>query len=270
MSHFTNIISRGFGAFAEYEFPASVQGLINWAYVNLLGLDMEEFDKPYKYPSLNKLFTRELKIPREFDKRKTKDLISPCDSMVTECGKAKGDQVYQIKVVEYKLENLLTDIDKETIDKLKDGEYANFYLSPKDYHRYHAPCNLKVKKLVYVPAKLWPVNMPALKYIKELFVENERVILECETDNEKTMILVYVGALNVGKMEFNFEERVYTNAGYGQAAYEYDDLEIKKGDDMGCFKMGSTVVMFCQPDMVDFSVTSGEDVKFGQTVGKFR
>ncbi|MCV6607224.1 MAG: phosphatidylserine decarboxylase [Campylobacterales bacterium] len=268
MSHFTNIVSRGFGHIANYEFPSTVQGAINSLYVNILGLDMSEFDKPYKYPTLNKLFTRALNRPREFDKDE-KVLISPCDSMITECSQGKNTQFFQIKGVEYQIDSLLTDIDKEAVEKIYNGQYTNFYLSPKDYHRYHAPCDLKIEKLVYVPAKLYPVNTPALKYIKNLFIENERVILQCKTNTGKTMILVYVGALNVGEMVFNFEERVETNKDLEKMIFDYEDLKVTKGDDMGHFKMGSTVLMFTEPDTVNFSVMSGEDVSYSQSIGTF-
>jgi transcription antitermination factor NusG len=94
----------------------------------------------------------------------------------------------------------------------------NFYLSPKDYHRYHAPCDFKLLKLIHVPGKLYPVNLKYLKKEFELFVQNERVILECERDG-KIFYMVFVGALNVGQMVFEFENRVETNTNVKERTY---------------------------------------------------
>ncbi len=268
MKHITNLLSIGFGKFASKEFPAGIQGVINNAYVNLLGLDMGEFQKPYKYRSLNNLFTRKLESPREFDK-KEEAVISPCDSLATYVGKADGNKVYQIKGIEYSFEELLTDIDKESVAKIHNSDYINLYLSPKDYHRYHTPCDLKVEKLVYVPAKLYPVNFFALKYIKNLFCKNERVILQCKTSQDKTVILVLIGALNVGKMAVNFEPKVETNNKIHKSfSVEYDNLTLKKGEELGYFKMGSTILLFAEQNTLDFTVSSNEKVKFSQTIAK--
>ena len=144
----------------------------------------------------------------------------------------------------------------------------NFYLSPKDYHRYHAPCDFKLLKLIHVPGKLYPVNLKYLNKEFELFVQNERVILECE-NNGKIFYMVFVGALNVGQMVFEFEDRVETNTDAKEIkVYEYDNIEIAKGDCLGYFKMGSTVVMIWEKDSVEIENLLNQDVKFGQKIAK--
>lgn len=263
--HITNIISQYFGKFAKFEFPLFIQKFINGAYVKFLGLNMSEFRNPKFYKSLNDLFTRELAIPREIDKDKD-CFISPSDSLITQCGNLEDDLLLQIKGMEYSVEEMLTYNCANNFKKIQNGSYMNFYLSPKDYHRYHAPCNFKVNKLIHVPGKLYPVNLKYLNKQIDLFVENERVILEC-THEEKLFYMVFVGALNVGQMVFNFEPKVETNNDTKEIKiYEYESLEIKKGECLGYFKMGSTVVIVWEKDFVQLEELLGQNVKYGQRI----
>ncbi len=266
--HVTNTVSQLFGKFADHEFPSKIQSFINHAYVNLLGLDMSEFAPPSTYPTLNKLFTRELKKPRPIDQR-AGALISPVDAYVTECGKLKKDVSMQIKGMEYSINDLLTLQYGKEAKALYDGTYINLYLSPKDYHRYHMPYKLRVVSILHQPGKLYPVNFPSLRRTKELFVENERVILECFTENGGRIFIVLVGALNVGKMTIAFDHRIKTNADrYEPTLYRYDDrsLWIYKGDLLGMFMMGSTVLLFAEPGLMDVRTNDRTHVRFGEKI----
>ena len=265
--HITNLISLYFGKFAKKEFPSPIQKLINDSYVRLMGLNMSEFKNARYYKSLNDLFTRELIIKREIDENQNV-IISPTDSLITQCGQIQNDMALQIKGMEYSVEELLTYYCTSNFERIKNGSFMNFYLSPKDYHRYHAPCDFKLLKLIHVPGKLYPVNLKYLNKEFELFVQNERVILECE-NNGKIFYMVFVGALNVGQMVFEFEDRVETNTDAKEIkVYEYDNIEIAKGDCLGYFKMGSTVVMIWEKDSVEIENLLNQDVKFGQKIAK--
>lgn len=266
--HITNLISLYFGKFAKKEFPRFIQKIINLSYVKLMGLDMREFKHSRYYKSLNDLFTRELILKREIDKS-SDSIISPTDSLITECGRLRDVVALQIKGMEYSVEELLTFYCTDNFEKIKDGDFMNFYLSPKDYHRYHAPCDFKLKKLIHVPGKLYPVNLKYLNKEFELFVQNERVILECE-NNGKLFYMVFVGALNVGQMVFEFENRVETNTDTKEIkVYTYDNIEIIKGECLGYFKMGSTVVMLWEKSSVQIDNLLNQNIKFGQKIGKF-
>ncbi|MFA9373469.1 MAG: phosphatidylserine decarboxylase [Poseidonibacter sp.] len=263
--HITNLISQYFGKFAKTQFPSFIQTIINNGYVKFLGLNMSEFKNPKHYKSLNLLFTRELEIAREINTDENV-VISPTDSLITECGAVKDDTALQIKGMEYSVEELLTYDCSSNFDKVKNGSFMNFYLSPKDYHRYHAASDFTLKKLIHVPGKLYPVNLKYLNKELDLFVQNERVILECE-NNGKLFYMVFVGALNVGQMVFDFEPRVETNTNAQELkVYEYENLEISKGDCLGYFKMGSTVVMIWENDSVQIEELLNQNVKFGQKV----
>lgn len=268
--HITSLISQNFGKFASHEFPSWFQRIVNQSYVSLMGLDMSEFKTPSTYKSLNQLFTRHLREPRHFSLDGA-DLISPCDSFISECGDLDEDYALQIKGMGYKTDELLGEnFSDEEKKAVHNGQFINFYLSPKDYHRYHIPMNLKVLKAVHIPGKLYPVNMPSLKKRLNLFIENERVVIKCETVDKKIFYMVLVGALNVGVMKVSFEPRIKTDAdAEQQSVYEYEDLYLNKGDDFGCFEMGSTIVILSEENMFDLQINSGEHVRFGQTIAKY-
>jgi phosphatidylserine decarboxylase len=265
--HFTSTLSQLFGKFASKRHGSSFQKLINKSYVSMMGLDMSDFKNPDEYVTLNALFTRHLNIPREFCSD-THTFISPCDSLVTDVGVMDGNKALQIKGMSYSVDDFLGDhIADENKKKMLNGNYINFYLSPRDYHRYHVPIDMQVTKAVHIAGKLYPVNIPTLKRKVNLFIENERVVLECKTLEGKLFYLVLVGALNVGKMELTFEPLINTNTGIG-GMYEYDNLHLKKGTDLGCFQMGSTIIFLAPKDMITTTVMIGSCGRYGETIGR--
>ncbi|AFV97765.1 MULTISPECIES: phosphatidylserine decarboxylase [unclassified Sulfuricurvum] len=266
--HFTSAISQRFGRFASKEHGRRFQTAINRAYVKAMGLDMSDFDAPETYPSLNALFTRKFLHKRTFS-HDTLDVISPCDSLITECGTIHENLALQIKGMSYSIDGVLGDgISSDSKKSVHNGTFVNFYLSPRDYHRYHAPIDMQVLHAVHIPGKLYPVNIPSLKKQVNLFIENERVVLECLSAEGKRFFLILVGALNVGEMEVSFEPRIRTNTTLTPSQYSYKDLYLSKGDDFGCFRMGSTIVMLCEKEMVEFGISTGHTVRFAQTIGR--
>lgn len=269
--HITNKISIIFDKFASTKFPKPIQNIINNGYVKLLGLDMKEFKQPSYYKTLNELFTREFIVPRIVDKD-LNSFISPADSLVSAQGDIDENLVLQVKGMSYNIDELLTlYIAEKNRKKLYGGRFMNFYLSPKDYHRYHSPHNAQVLKLIHIPGKLYPVNFKYLNKQDSLFIHNERVVMECKTNDDKLFYMVFVGALNVGKMVFEFEPKISTNTQYQEKKiYQYDNLYINKGDCLGYFKMGSTILMFWQKDMVELEELTMKDIKFTQTIANIK
>lgn len=267
--HITSAISQNFGKFANKEFSKWFQKIVNNSYVKLMGLDMSEFHTPSSYKSLNALFTRKLKEDRKYS-LDSEAFISPCDSLVSACGELEADFSHQIKGMIYSSDELLgehfSDDEKKAVHH---GDFINFYLSPKDYHRYHVPTNLKVLRAVHIPGKLYPVNFPSLRKRLNLFIENERVVLMCENASGKTFYIVLVGALNVGVMQVAFEPKIKTNAdAIVSTVYDYDELYLNKGDDFGCFEMGSTIVILAQKGMLELEDLVGKNIKYGETIAK--
>jgi len=236
-----------------------------------MNVDLRAFQNAASYESLNALFTRKIVTPRSFDTDE-RALISPCDAKISACGTIEADTALQIKGFSYRIGALLSDyVSKSMKQKLQNGVFMNFYLSPKDYHRYHAPLDMRIAKAVHIPGKLYPVNLTWLQKVDELFIENERVVLECYTKNDHVFYMVFVGALNVGKMVFHFDRSIQTNASSKlQRYYYYPDLNVKKGDEIGLFEMGSTIVMLFEPNVLECDFSAVDCVTFGQTLGRVR
>ena len=258
--HITNKISTIFGRFSKLEFPQIIQTFINKIYIKIFNLDMTEFKEANDYKSLNLLFTRALNIKRDINEEKN-TFISPCDSLISQSGIVENNTIFQIKDMPYNIEELLTYHCTNNLPKLSSGNYMNFYLSPKDYHRYHSPVDFKINKLIHVPGKLYPVNLKYLNKEIDLFNQNERVILEC-ISNKKIFYMIFIGALNVGQMIFNFEPKVETNTNSEDIKiYTYEDLHINKADEIGYFKMGSTIVMIWEKGFVTLAKKSNDIIK---------
>lgn len=257
----TNVISRAFGKFASHEFPSFFQNFVNRVYVNMFNIDLSDFDQPESYKTLNALFTRALKKPRDIDSN-LNSIISPTDSLITEQANVDSNKALQIKGMEYSVKEFLG----EELDS--SFSYINLYLSPRDYHRYHAPCDLEVLEARYFSGVLLPVNEPSLKKNKDLFIKNERVVLKARDIKGNLFFYVAVGALNVGKMLVHFEPKINTNAGNGNAVYTYQTpIKIKKGEEIGMFLMGSTIVLFIKDVLLDSS--SNSKVRFGDKIARF-
>ena len=269
-SHKTSQLSRLFGSFASYSFPTYIQTVINKAYVYFMKVDMSAFDTPSSYPSLNALFTRALKQDRRLEGDEN-TCISPCDAFISEAGQIEASSAFQIKGFSYKVNELLGSyILKKEKDTLEGGAFINFYLSPRDYHRYHVPIDMKICKAVHIPGKLYPVNFTWLQKMPSLFVENERVVLECENRAGARFYLVFVGALNVGKMAFIFDENIQTNVKAShETYYMYEDLWLQKGEELGRFEMGSTIVALFAKGSLHLTKNVNEPVRFGEAIGSF-
>ena len=264
----TSFLSRIFGCFATKSFPLFFQTMINRLYVSIAHVDLQEFEPAQNYTTLNKLFTRSLKTSRIFPEDNA-IIISPCDSLISAAGIIHENLALQIKGFSYDIKALLSDyISKQHKARLEDGYFLNFYLSPKDYHRYHAPCEMRITKAVHIPGKLYPVNFTWLKKVDALFVENERVVLECFTKENALFYMVFVGALNVGKMAFTFDSTIQTNAKNTiQQYYLYDNISLQKGEELGHFCMGSTIVMLFEKESFTPSIQEGSAIQFGQNIG---
>jgi len=244
-----------------------MQYLVNTTYARLMALDLSEFGDLRSYPTLNALFTRQFVKPRVFDADPNR-FISPADGLITARGQLVDDTLLQIKGMTYTVSDLLT-AHATHGQAVIGGQYINFYLSPSDYHGYHAPTTFRVSKLIHVPGCLYPVNAPSLRKRQNLLVRNERVILECTHTTEKTFYLVFIGATNVGKIVFAFEPRLETNtAAMSVQVYEYQDQTIEKGEYLGSFRMGSSIVLVAQKDFLVLDKMVGEKVRVGDPIAQ--
>ena len=264
MRSFRSVFSRFFGRLFSARF-GFLQPLINKAYVSYFKLDLSEFKKASEYESLQALFTRRLHKPRKLEE----GFISPCDGKVFYSGLSSSLSCCSIKGKTYSLVDLLGFTPQDNLS------YLNIYLSPKDYHNYHSPCNMFVRRLVYFPADLYSVSFNTLKSVDNLYSKNERVLLYCEGSLDKDLVnapklfsfyMVFVGAFNVGRMAFDFDKSVQTNAkGALPFTKSYQDLSLEKGALLGRFELGSTVLLFSKE--LSFSAKEDESLRFGQNIG---
>ncbi len=262
-----NAISRMSGKLIVIKSPRYLQNIINSLFVKLLKINMADFEGVDVYPSLQHLFTRELKKTRIFSED-PKIIISPTDSKIAQHGVLDRNKILQVKNVSYDVKLFLTELaDADQVKKIENGKFINFYLSPQDYHHFHAPLNFEIKKIIHVPGTLFPVNKMSSQKVKNLFVKNERVILECFLENKAPFYFVAIGALNVGKIKIYKEPRLQTNTvnRKNPIAYAYpESLKIQKGDDLGVFEMGSSVVLLFAENSIEFSnIQQDQKILFG-------
>lgn len=257
------LLSRAFGAFSSFKFPQGIQNIINKSYAGYFGIDLSEHEPATSYTSLKELFIRELNQPRQADE----GFISPSDGKVLYCGAGFEGQAFSIKHHSYDVLELLGSTCEE--GELDDGfDYTNIYLSPKDYHHFHAPCDFRATKIEYLNGALYSVSPRLLAFIDNLYAKNERVIMRCELENGKVFWLVFVAAINVGKIRIEKEPKIQTNAKLGSAIYPCD-INYKKAEHIGCFELGSTIVIISQKNALNFTIKNNENIKFAQKIADF-
>jgi phosphatidylserine decarboxylase len=215
-----------------------IQCFINKMYVKIYKIDMHDFvpENPCKYKTLNELFIRHKKYIEFYEDDDI--VVSPSDSEVIAHDEIKENMVYQIKGKEYSLEEL---IPYKT--NLNEGYFINLYLSPSDYHRFHVPIDMEIVRATYIPGTLYPVKPSFLE--KELvFPKNKRIVLKCKDNKERYFYIVLVGAMIVGKIVLNFDEKFQKD--YNEIFdIEYKNpIKLKKGDELGRFEFGSSILLF--------------------------
>jgi phosphatidylserine decarboxylase len=193
------------------------------------------------YASFNDFFTRALRPGVR--PLATADLICPVDGAISQFGPISGDQIFQAKNHRYSTTALVGG-DAALAEKFKDGSFATLYLSPRDYHRIHMPCDGRLVQMVYVPGDLFSVNPTTARGVPGLFARNERVVCVFESARG-AFVLVLVGATIVGSMATVWHGVVNPPRLPDLKTWNYADqkVELKQGDEMGRFLLGSTVVM---------------------------
>ena len=203
------------------------------------------------YTSFNEFFTRPLKAGARPLAKAT--YICPVDGAISQFGEIKTDQIYQAKGHQYSSLAMLAG-NKALAAKFQNGHFATLYLSPKDYHRIHMPCDGTLKSMTYVPGDLFSVNPSTAQGVPGLFARNERVICEFESANG-VFVLILVGATIVGSMATAWHGTVNPPR-TGQLktwTYENEKIRLKQGEEMGRFLLGSTVVMLFPQNTLSFN-----------------
>ena len=204
------------------------------------------------YSSFNAFFTRLLR--NGVRPISESDIVSPVDGVVSQVGLVTSGQIVQAKGQEYSVLALLGGDDAVT-SEFVGGQFATIYLSPKDYHRIHMPVTGTLRKMRYIPGKLFSVSPRTARAVPDLFARNERVAVTFDTDFGP-MVMVLVGAIFVGSMETIWAGQITPNYGKVIQQWTYDGeqaITIEKGQEMGRFNMGSTVVVLVGKDAALFN-----------------
>ncbi len=220
------------------------------------------------YSSFNAFFTRLLK--EGVRPLADNEIISPVDGVVSQAGPIISGQIVQAKGQDYSVLTLLGGDDALTAE-FTGGQFATIYLSPKDYHRIHMPVTGKLKKMRYVPGKLFSVSPRTARAVPDLFARNERVVVTFDTPIGP-MVMVLVGAIFVGSMATVWSGQITPSYGKVIQQWTYDGeqaITIEQGQEMGRFNMGSTVVLLFGEQAVKFNdaIEADEPIQLGHAMG---
>ena len=261
-------ITKFAGRVAGAKGGANTTRIIRW-FVKKYGVNMAEAQNPdiASYASFNEFFTRPLRADaRPLAKA---DFICPVDGAISQFGAIDDDQIFQAKGHNFSTTALVGG-DKALAAQFQHGSFANLYLSPKDYHRIHMPCDGRLRRMMYVPGDLFSVNPTTARGIPGLFARNERVV--CVFDSAHgPFVMVLVGATIVGSMATVWHGLVNPPRATQVCEWRYDEQQVtlKKGEEMGRFLLGSTVVMLFQKGVIDFNPawTPARPIVLGETMG---
>lgn len=265
-----NCLSYFFGKLMDVRLPSPILSFLIKAFAYFFSVDLNNASKEInEYKSIGDFFIRELKPGLRLVGG---GLVSPIDGVLRDFGQILSCMIPQVKGIGYSIEELLRDSQKaRAFDK---GFYFNLYLSPKNYHHVHAPLSGQIVESRYIPGTLWPVNDWAISNVPGLFCQNERIITYIDSELGQIAV-VMVGAFNVGRISLSYDS-FESNDFFGeisktalQRSYERG-IEIKAGQKLGTFHMGSTVVLMfpesSKLDLATIAFSAGSELQYGQTL----
>ncbi len=240
-----HLISRLTHRFTRIEQPAIKNPFTRW-FAATFKIDMAEAANGdlTSYRHFNAFFTRELRPGLRPVCPQKNALACPVDGRVSQAGAIREGRVFQAKGHDYSLQTLLGG-EADLAAEFSQGHFTTIYLSPRDYHRIHMPCSGRLREMIHVPGRLFSVNPATTRVIPGLFARNERVVSIFDTEFGP-MAMVKVGAVNVGSIETVWAGEVTPPAGSSVQRWQYSAeqaITLAKGEEMGRFNMGSTVVL---------------------------
>jgi phosphatidylserine decarboxylase len=257
------------GRIAGTQGGAFTTRLINM-FVAKYGVNMAEAlnSDTASYASFNEFFTRPLKASaRPIAKA---DFVCPVDGAISQFGQIDDHQIFQAKGHSFTTQALVGG-DATLAAEFQHGSFANLYLSPKDYHRIHMPCDGRLTRMIYVPGALFSVNPLTARGIPGLFARNERVVCVFESPRHGSFVMTLVGATIVGSMATVWHGLVNPPRPGVLREWDYKDknITLKKGEEMGRFLLGSTVVMLFKKDKISFNPgwAPAGGVRLGEVMG---
>lgn len=249
--------------FAGLKNPLIKDICISW-FIKKYQVDLSDavLENPKNYRSFNDFFTRKLK--QNARPIANSSIISPVDGTISQLGTIKKGQIIQAKNHAFSVQNLLANTAKS--HQFEGGQFATIYLSPKDYHRIHAPFDGVLKSMSYIPGTLFSVNQKSTLNTADLFAKNERVICYFKTDFGEAAVIL-VGAILVGSIQTTWQGKI--TPPYQKTpkhfTYQAQKISLKKGEELGNFNMGSTVILLLPPPQ-KLTKQTNDKIKMGEVL----
>ena len=253
-------MSRAFGRVADVPIPRAMRPAVLGAFARAVGVDLDEVELPLeRYGSINAFFVRRLRAGVRSWPMDADLLCSPVDGATGQVGRVTDGRALQAKGRWYSVAELIGEPeDSEAARRFEGGTFITLYLSPRDYHRIHAPFGGRIGFARHIPGALLPVNAPAVAHVADLFPRNERLLCPVDGVGGRVMV-VAVGAYNVGRISAAFDPRWRADEGETRwatnlrgarpARHDYEPpVEMRRGDELMAFHLGSTVVLLLEPD----------------------
>lgn len=266
-----HLLSRGMHALTRWEYPPFKRLLIRWA-LKHYRIDLSEAveEDPEHYACFNAFFTRALKPEARPIDPSPDAVVSPVDAEVSQVGTADDNWLVQAKGHYFTLEDLLEDADLAR--RFRGGSFATLYLAPRDYHRIHMPLAGSLERMIHIPGRLFSVNHATTRAVPRLLARNERIVNLFDTPAGPAAVIL-VGAIFVGSMDIVWAGTV-TPVEQRVSQWRYDGegaspVHLDRGQEMGRFNMGSTVILLFPPGRVGWSdqFVAGSTVRVGEAIG---
>jgi phosphatidylserine decarboxylase len=261
VSRFTYIITRTHHPLTHY----LIKLYIKMFKINISECEEENIEK---YNTFCDFFTRKLKKGVHVIDKNNKSVVSSCDGRILQFGKIEDKSILQVKGIKTSVQSLLCN-DKELASIYSKGSFLTIYLSPKDYHRVHSPANGKLMKTLHIPGRLFSVADHAVECIKDLYAKNERLVCHFKDDSINFSV-IFVGAINVSSIETQWKGEVSPPMPKKLISTKYGNknIVINKGDEIGMFKSGSTVVLlFTENVKLSDKIKVNQAIRVGQKIG---
>jgi phosphatidylserine decarboxylase len=262
-------ISRALGRVASLEPPRALLDRAIGLYVRAYRVDLSECDVPARgFRSFNEFFSRPLRDGARPLEGEASTMLCPADGKLEDEGPIEPGARFLVKGKAYDVGELLGA--RERADRFDGGRFAVVYLSPRDYHRVHAPVTGRVARARHVGGTLFPVNRIGLDHVPNLFAKNERVAVHQESELHGEVVTILVGAMVVGGIEVAFDPSIRSNQGRGGSArgeVRYDGVSLERGAELGRFLLGSTAIVLTTPAArLSPAIAPGTAVRMGQAL----